>query len=157
MSILTQGPNSASHLTAIVVSFLGVKRPRRDTDHLLLSSAEFMNVWSYTSTPPYAFATCTGTTLSLPLYLRMRVEHRQWRRDVENSTLEVRDSNLDKVIAESDDSFVFFSAPQTRMLYSRSNRLWLILSKSLYVHKFVMTLPYHSLLCTNFSLRNVIK
>jgi len=28
-------------------------------------SAEIRNEWSYTSTPPYAFMACTGTTLVL--------------------------------------------------------------------------------------------
>jgi len=34
---------------------LGVKRLGHDGDHLLPSSAEFENVWSYTSTLPYVF------------------------------------------------------------------------------------------------------
>jgi len=33
------------------------------------SSAEFKNEWSYTSTSPYAFIACTGTTLLHPIYL----------------------------------------------------------------------------------------
>jgi hypothetical protein len=33
-------------------SFLGVKRPGRETDHSSPSSAEVKNAWSYTSTPP---------------------------------------------------------------------------------------------------------
>jgi len=32
--------------------FLGIKRPRRETDQSLLSSAEVKNAWGYTSTPP---------------------------------------------------------------------------------------------------------
>jgi hypothetical protein len=31
---------------------LGVRRPGRETDHSLPSSAEVKNAWSYTSTPP---------------------------------------------------------------------------------------------------------
>jgi hypothetical protein len=34
---------------------LGVKRPGREADHSLPSSAEVKNAWSYTSTPPYVF------------------------------------------------------------------------------------------------------
>jgi hypothetical protein len=34
---------------------LRVKRPGREADHSLLSSAESMNAWSYTSTLQYAF------------------------------------------------------------------------------------------------------
>jgi hypothetical protein len=51
---------------------LGVKRPGREADHSPPSSAEVKDVWSYTSTPLYAFmAWCsvkrsTGTTLHTP-------------------------------------------------------------------------------------------
>jgi hypothetical protein len=34
---------------------LGVKLPGRESDHSPPSIAEFKNVWSYTSTPPYVF------------------------------------------------------------------------------------------------------
>jgi hypothetical protein len=34
---------------------LGVKRPGREADHSLPSSAEVRNAWSYTYTPQYAF------------------------------------------------------------------------------------------------------
>jgi hypothetical protein len=34
---------------------LGIKRPGRESDHSLQSSAEVKNAWSYTSTPPYVF------------------------------------------------------------------------------------------------------
>jgi hypothetical protein len=38
---------------------LGVKRPGREADHSLPSSAEVKNAWSYTSTPQYVFmASC---------------------------------------------------------------------------------------------------
>jgi hypothetical protein len=33
----------------------GVKRPGRETDHSLPTSAEVKNTWIYTSTPPYVF------------------------------------------------------------------------------------------------------
>jgi hypothetical protein len=39
----------------------------RDVDQSRPSSAEFINEWSHTSTPPYVFMKGTGTTL---LYLR---------------------------------------------------------------------------------------
>jgi hypothetical protein len=34
---------------------LGVERPVREADHLPPTSAEFKNMWTYTSTPTYAF------------------------------------------------------------------------------------------------------
>jgi hypothetical protein len=36
-------------------AFFGVKRPRREADHPLLSTVEVKNVWSYTSTPANVF------------------------------------------------------------------------------------------------------
>jgi len=33
------------------ISFPGIKRPGREADHSLPSSADIKNVWSYTSTP----------------------------------------------------------------------------------------------------------
>jgi hypothetical protein len=35
--------------------FLGVKRPGREADHSLPSSAEVKNAWNYTSIPQYVF------------------------------------------------------------------------------------------------------
>jgi len=37
------------------------KRPGHKADHTLLSSAEVKNGWSYTSTFPWDFMSCTGT------------------------------------------------------------------------------------------------
>jgi hypothetical protein len=37
------------------ISFIKVKKPGSEADHLLPPAAEVMTVWSYTSTPPYAF------------------------------------------------------------------------------------------------------
>jgi len=37
------------------ISFIKVKKPESEADNLLPSAAEVMNVWSYTSAPPYAF------------------------------------------------------------------------------------------------------
>jgi len=34
---------------------LVVRQPGRETDHSFLSSIEFRNTWSYTSTPQYVF------------------------------------------------------------------------------------------------------
>jgi hypothetical protein len=34
---------------------LGLKRPGREADHSRPASAEVKNLWTYTSTPPYAF------------------------------------------------------------------------------------------------------
>jgi len=36
-------------------SFPGIKRPGREADHSLPSSAYIKNAWSYASTPQYAF------------------------------------------------------------------------------------------------------
>jgi hypothetical protein len=36
-----------------------------EANHSSPSTAEVKNAWSYTSTPPYAFISCTGTTLLL--------------------------------------------------------------------------------------------
>jgi hypothetical protein len=38
--------------------FPGVKRPRREADHLLPTSAEVKKMWTYTSTPPCGFMAC---------------------------------------------------------------------------------------------------
>jgi hypothetical protein len=37
------------------ISFITVKKPGGEADHLLPSAAEVMNVRSYVSTPPYTF------------------------------------------------------------------------------------------------------
>jgi hypothetical protein len=37
--------------------YLGIKRPGREADHSILSSAEIKNVWSYTYTTSYIFMT----------------------------------------------------------------------------------------------------
>jgi len=39
---------------------LGAKCPGREADHSPASSAEIKNVWSYTSTPQYAFMASTS-------------------------------------------------------------------------------------------------
>jgi hypothetical protein len=58
---------------------LGVKRPRREADHSLPSSAEVKNAWSYTSTPQYVLmAWCLvkhrdNFTFTLPLYLESKL------------------------------------------------------------------------------------
>jgi hypothetical protein len=36
-------------------SFPEVKRPGRETDHPLPTSAEVKDIWIYTSSPPYVF------------------------------------------------------------------------------------------------------
>jgi hypothetical protein len=47
---------------------LGVKRPGREANHSPPSSAEVKNVWTYTSTPPYAFmAWCLQDTCTDPI------------------------------------------------------------------------------------------
>lgn len=43
--------------------FPEAERQERDVDQLHPSSAEFMNEWSHTSTPPYVFMKGTETTL----------------------------------------------------------------------------------------------
>jgi len=42
-----------------------VKRPRHGAHHSPLSNATVGNLWSYTSTIPYAFMTCAGAALHL--------------------------------------------------------------------------------------------
>jgi len=44
-----QGPTQSHKFVS------GIKRLRREDDHLLNSSAEVKNAWSYTSTPHYVF------------------------------------------------------------------------------------------------------
>jgi hypothetical protein len=46
------GAHPASYPMVTRGSFLGLKRPGREADHSLPSSAEVKNAWSYTSTPP---------------------------------------------------------------------------------------------------------
>jgi len=42
--------------------FLGVKRPAREADHSVISSAQDKKAWTYTSTHPYVFVTwCLST------------------------------------------------------------------------------------------------
>jgi hypothetical protein len=38
-------------------SFPGIKRPKRETDHLPPTGTEAENAWSYTSSPPYVHMT----------------------------------------------------------------------------------------------------
>jgi hypothetical protein len=33
----------------------GIKQPRREADHILLTSAEVKKIWSFAYTPPYVF------------------------------------------------------------------------------------------------------
>ena len=47
---------------------VGIKRPRRETDHPPPSSAR-VTEWSYTTTLQYALTLCTATTLHYLLYL----------------------------------------------------------------------------------------
>jgi hypothetical protein len=49
------GAHPASYPMGTRDSFPGVKRPEREADQSLPSSAEVKNAWSYTSTPQYAF------------------------------------------------------------------------------------------------------
>jgi hypothetical protein len=49
------GTHTAPYPKGIGGFFAGVKRPRREADYSLPSSAEVKNVWSYTFTPPYVF------------------------------------------------------------------------------------------------------
>ena len=52
--VVTHGPNQPP-TQWIPGPFPGVKRPRREADHSLPSSAEVKNQWSYTSVPPICF------------------------------------------------------------------------------------------------------
>jgi len=49
------GANPTSFPLGTRLSFTGVKRPRRETDSSLPTSAEFKNTWSYTSAHPCVF------------------------------------------------------------------------------------------------------
>jgi pimeloyl-ACP methyl ester carboxylesterase len=46
------GPTQSPTQWVVEAISLGVKRERREGDHLPPSSVETMNAWSYTSTPP---------------------------------------------------------------------------------------------------------
>lgn len=48
-------------------SALGLKQAACEADHSPTSSAKVRNEWSYTTTTLYAFMTCAGTTLPLPI------------------------------------------------------------------------------------------
>jgi hypothetical protein len=48
----SSGAHPASYPMGIRGSFQGVKRPGREDDHSLPSSAEVKNVWGYALTPP---------------------------------------------------------------------------------------------------------
>jgi hypothetical protein len=52
---------------------LGLKRSGREADHLPPSSAEVKNVWSYTSTPQYAFM--TGCSVKVVHVLNLIPDH----------------------------------------------------------------------------------
>jgi hypothetical protein len=66
-------------------SFLGVRRPGRDIEHLILSSAEVKNEWSYTSYPStclhgvdrnnFVFHTETKTGLRMPRTVLLKIRH----------------------------------------------------------------------------------
>ena len=47
----------------------GVKRPGLEADHVLPSSAEVENDWSFTSLLQCVIKACIGTILPLPFYL----------------------------------------------------------------------------------------
>jgi len=55
-------------LVCIVGCFPGINRRRREVGHQSLSSAEVKNEWRYTSTPPRAFISYTGTALPWPTH-----------------------------------------------------------------------------------------
>ena len=57
-----QGPDRLSSPSRYISddcwsSFLGLKRPRRESDQSSYPSAEIKNAWSYTFTPSYVFFT----------------------------------------------------------------------------------------------------
>jgi hypothetical protein len=49
------GPPSASYPKCTGASYRGIKRPGLEADFSTRTSAEVNKMWSYTSTPPYAF------------------------------------------------------------------------------------------------------
>jgi hypothetical protein len=48
---------------------LGVKRLRREADHLPPASAKVKKMWTYTFTPPYVFMAYLSTRTTLLFYL----------------------------------------------------------------------------------------
>ena len=56
------GAHAASFLPALMTLSPQVKRSGHETDHSASTSAKVNNEWSYASTSPYAFVTCTGTS-----------------------------------------------------------------------------------------------
>jgi len=58
---------STSDSTGTEVFSPEAKRPRYETDHSRLTSAE-LNEWSYTPISPYAFMSCTKTTSPFTKY-----------------------------------------------------------------------------------------
>ena len=58
--------NKLNCLLGSVGTYPGSKVTGRDAEYTPPSSAEVKGGWSYTSAFPYAFMTCTGTTLPLP-------------------------------------------------------------------------------------------
>jgi hypothetical protein len=63
----TLGPNQPP-MQAVPRSLPGLKRPGREIDPSILSSADVENEWSYTCTSLYAFIVRTGTKLHLPFF-----------------------------------------------------------------------------------------
>jgi hypothetical protein len=55
VSSLTLGPTHPPIQWVMGAPSLEIKRTGREADHSLPSSAEFKNMWSYTSTPQYVF------------------------------------------------------------------------------------------------------
>jgi hypothetical protein len=49
------GAHRWSYQTGTEALSSGIKQPDREADHLASSSAEIMNAWSFTYTPPYFF------------------------------------------------------------------------------------------------------
>jgi hypothetical protein len=49
------GPNQLPTQSVAGASSSEIKRPGHEADHWPPSSAEVMNAWSYTTTPPYVF------------------------------------------------------------------------------------------------------
>ena len=66
------GASPASYFTDARNVTLVVKPLFDDTDHSPPSNVEVKNEWFHTSTPPYIFMACTGTTLTFILMVMVK-------------------------------------------------------------------------------------
>ena len=69
---LVLGPTQSVIQGVVGTPSLGVKILQCEADCLPPFNAELKNVWRYSSTPPYYFTVCTGTTCNiLPILIKL--------------------------------------------------------------------------------------